>query len=157
MDDQKKQEIKEYQEEVLVEGNEEDQFEQTYSIIIGLGWLVTLVFSLVYLTIGLVFYFGQWFDFPNSWYEWPISYFLGAMVNFIAFTLLKNHLGNLSKDSKRRSAAGNYIIRFALYGFFLYLAFDSSRLNPFIVASGYLTIRIAILIYTLSRKEKKAK
>lgn len=135
---------------------EDTDFRQVTSQIIAIGWGVMGVVTGIYMLIGLVFFLGGWFSTPRTWFEWPLSYVLGAMVNFLAFNALKNNVAALSQNTKIASPIANYFLRFILYGFVLYFAYVSPRLNPFIVASGYFTIRVAIYIFSFIHKNDKS-
>lgn len=128
--------------------NENLEFQLTFSKIIRISWIIMLILSIVVIIISL------FFDL-NYWYSWSVSYLLGAIVNLFAFNLLKNNISSLTSEVKRgiTNSFSNYVIRFAIYGFVLYIAFTSDKLNPYFVAGGFLTVRIAIYIFSLLNKE----
>lgn len=131
------------------QNQQNDEFQETFSQIISISWKIILGATILSLIIGLIFSYTQWFeDVPSTWYAWPLSYLLGAMVNLFAFNLLKNNIATLSSNSNRAGASTNYLIRFAIYGFILYLAYQNTILNVVVVALGFLTVKIAIYIHT---------
>lgn len=133
------------------------EFQMTFSKIVSIAWIITLVVSSMILIVSLVFYYGGWFNWPETWYSWPISFILGSMVNLFAFNLLKNNIGTITGNNTKgiTNSFSNYVIRMASYGFILYIAIVNSTLNPYLVASGFLTVRIAIYIYSFSKKNKE--
>jgi len=129
--------------------NDNQDFNITYQKIIGISWII-MISVIILLSSGSLI-FAQ-----IPWYSLPLSYLLGAMTNIFAFNLLKNSVANISADS-RASISGsfsNYAVRIAIYAFVLFISLNNDKLNPYVVASGFITIRIAIYIYSwLNRKQ----
>jgi hypothetical protein len=135
------------------------EFQIAYSKIIKLSWIIIIVVASIIAVIGIITDMRNWVtnDQYYTWYKWPLSFVLGAMVNLFAFNLLKNNISALSSDNKSGSISSsfsNYVIRFAIYGFIFYIAFMSKNLNPYFVAGGFLTVRIAIYLYSFLNKNK---
>jgi hypothetical protein len=127
--------------------NDNQELQLTYNKVLGIAWVVMAVGSVLYLILGLIFN-------QSLWYAWTLSYVLGAMVNFFTFNLLRNNVMGLTGDVKSGISSGfsNYVIRIAAYAFIVYIAFKNDTLNPYVVATGFLTIRIAIYIYSYRNK-----
>jgi hypothetical protein len=135
------------------------EFQIAYSKIIKLSWIIIIAVASIITILGTVAYLSDWAinDQDYTWYKWPLSYILGAMVNLFAFNLLKININTLSSDNKSggiSASFSNYVIRFAIYGFIFYIAFTSRNLNPYFVAGGFLTVRIAIYLYSFLNKNK---
>ncbi len=126
------------------------EFYTLYHKVIRISWLIILIMCLLLLIISLVF-------FPeNLWYKLSLSFLFGSMTNLFAFNLLKNNVMNSTSNFRKAfaSSSSNYIVRFIIYGFVLYVSFQSGKLNPYVVAAGFLTARIALyLSLWLKRKE----
>jgi hypothetical protein len=134
--------------------NHNQEFDKAFSKIVFYAWVIIIIITSIVTIASLIFYFGGWYKFPDYWYSWPLSYFLGAMVNLFTFNLLKKNIALISGDSKGISrAVSNYIIRFFIYGFVLFIAFKNEKLNPFFVLGGYFTVRIAMYIYSYLKKD----
>jgi hypothetical protein len=129
--------------------NSEVELQKTYGMIITIGWILTIIITIVLTILNFIFY-------KDVWYAWPVSFILGAMVNFFTFNLLRNYIVSLTSDVKSgiSSSFSNYIIRFAIYGFVFYIALQNAVLNEYIVASGFIIIRVAIYIYSYLNRSK---
>lgn len=132
-----------------------DEYKTAFSKIITISWIIILSVTTVVTIISLILYYGKWFDFSLYWYSWPLSYLLGTMVNLFAFNLLKNNIASLSSESNIASSTSNYLIRLLIYGFALYIAINNEKLNTVFVFMGFLTVRIAIYIYSFQYKDKE--
>lgn len=138
------------------EPSQVDELMEVYSKVITNAWLIMIGLTVIYTVVGLTFYFGGWLgNQPKTWYEWPLSFILGAMVNLFTFTLLKNNIAAFSKDSKPINSSTNYVIRLAIYAFILYISFKSDNLNAYIVATGFIVVKLAIYKYTFSKKKNR--
>ena len=130
--------------------NENEVYQATYRNVISISWLIMLSVSILLIFISLLFFKDE------LWYKLSLSYLLGAMTNIFAFNLLKNNIANISSNTKNviSGSFSNYLVRLMIYGFVLFISFNNDKLNPYIVLSGFLTVRIAIYIYSwIKRKE----
>lgn len=130
--------------------SDNQDFNNTYRKIIGISWGIMISVSIILIVVSIIFFAKQ------PWYILTISYVLGAMTNIFAFNLLKNNIANISADNTSAITGSftNYAVRILIYGFVLFISLDNEKLNPYIVALGFLTVRIAIYIYSwLNRKQ----
>ncbi|QVK17785.1 ATP synthase subunit I [Mycoplasmatota bacterium] len=130
--------------------SDNQDFNTTYQKIIGISWVIMISVIIILSLVSIIFLSEQ------PWYSLPISYLLGAMTNIFAFNLLKNNIANITADSKNAIAGSftNYAVRLMIYAFVLFISFNNDKLNPYVVASGFITVRIAIYIYSLLNKNK---
>ncbi len=120
-----------------------------YQRIIRLSWLIIAVISVILTLINIIF-----FDHLH-WYQFPLSYFLGAMTSLLSFNLVKNNVSKITDDKQKAviQSVTNYGIRFLIYGVILYFGFTSDKLNGFIVFGGFLTVKAAIYLSLLLKKK----
>lgn len=129
--------------------NDNLEFHRTYRNIISITWMIIIFVSIILLILSLIF------NRNDLWY-WNISYLLGAMTNMFAFTLLKNNIANITADatSSISGSFSNYAVRLMIYAFVLFVSFNNNKLNEYIVASGFLSVRLAIYIYSFRKRKE---
>ncbi|ERJ11465.1 ATP synthase subunit I [Haloplasma contractile] len=131
-----------------MENNDKNNYNHSYTMILNISWIITLVICSVLLIINLII---------NRSFAYPLSYFLGAMTSMMSFTLLKNNLGGDHLGATKGinfKNFGNYLIRMAIYGGVLYISIQKTTFNPIIVATGFLTVKIAIYTYAILNKNE---
>lgn len=130
--------------------NENVEFQKAYRSVISIALLIIIIVSAILLTLSLLFNRG------DSWFTWNVSYLLGGAVNLFAFNLLKNNVANITADAKSAISGSfsNYAVRMMIYAFIVFISLNSDKLNVWFVIPGFLSVRIAIYIYSfLKRKE----
>ncbi len=113
-----------------------------FSKLINLSLLITLVISIIYLVIGLII---------GESYDLAISYFIGALTNILGLTLIKNDVNkkfDRVKNQKHAFGFTGFLLRFVIYGVVLYISTQKQTLNPYILVTGFFTVRIAIFIFS---------
>ncbi|MDF2699144.1 MAG: hypothetical protein K0Q49_700 [Haloplasmataceae bacterium] len=131
--------------------DENIELDTLYRKVINLSWVVLICISVILGMLSLIF-------FPNIlWYKLSLSYLLGAMTSIFAFNLLKNNVSNLSSNARRAisGSSSNYAIRFVIYAFVLFFSFkfENEKLSPYLVALGFLTVKVGIYLNALLKKK----
>lgn len=128
--------------------NDNNYYISSYTKLINLSLLVTLIISIIYLIIGLIIGYS---------YSLFLSYLIGALTNILGLTLIKNDinkkLNNIKDKGTNTFSFGGNILRLFIYGIVIYISTLKQTLNPFIVASGFITVKIAIMIYAFKYKD----
>lgn len=130
--------------------SEDETFKKTASGILRIAWFLLLSITLLLVVANIIAYYS--FEFSNYWFEWPVSYLLGAIINIINFNILKLALSNPNYVPKSSKVSNNYFIRMVLYAATCFIALKVKVFNIVPVIIGFFTIRVAIFIYTLKNR-----
>lgn len=133
--------------------NENYELQNLYRKIISISWIIILSVSVILTIISLIFFPGE------LWYKLTLSFILGSMTNLLAFNLLKNNVSNVTSNARKAisDTISNNFIRLIIYAVVLFISFKSDKLNAYVVATGFLVVRISIYIQTFLDKRKEVK
>lgn len=133
--------------------NENYELQNLYRKIISISWIIILSVSVILTVISLIFFPGE------LWYKLTLSFILGSMTNLLAFNLLKNNVSNVTSNARKAisDTISNNFIRLIIYAVVLFISFKSDKLNAYVVATGFLVVRISIYIQTFLDKRKEVK